>query len=180
MHVPRLHGAFIYPSFLGFLKYLLSFETNNALKIAITYFCPTSMLSSGHFKAVDAPWSLFPERTRPNCAGAEASCNSAHVESICPVSGRTPSGYLPGCMYGILTWTIYLGVIITLRPFVTRASDLMTAHDPCLLQSCAKEKSFGIEIALRHFRRGLWNSSNASEHAAIQNNQVSFRFQLCL
>ena len=37
MHVPRLHRAFIDPSFLGFLTYLLSFETNTALKITIKY-----------------------------------------------------------------------------------------------------------------------------------------------
>ena len=37
MHVPRLLRAFIDPSFLGFLTYLLSFETNTALKITIKY-----------------------------------------------------------------------------------------------------------------------------------------------
>ena len=31
--------------------------------------------------------NLSSERARSNCAGAQASCNTAHVESICPVQG---------------------------------------------------------------------------------------------
>ena len=31
---------------------------------------------------------MSPERARLNCAGAKASHNTAHVESICPVQGN--------------------------------------------------------------------------------------------
>ena len=70
-----------------FWTYILSFETNTAHKVAIKYFWPTSTLSSSllkHFFLVDL---LSPECSRSNCAGAGASWNTAHVESICPLQG---------------------------------------------------------------------------------------------
>ena len=73
--------------FWDFLKYFLTFETNTALEVAIKYFFPTSTLSNFHFKTVGSPSSLSPESARSNCAGAKASCYTAHVESICSMQG---------------------------------------------------------------------------------------------
>lgn len=63
MHFPRFQRHFLDPSFLVFLSYLLIFETNIALKVAIKHVCPMNTLSSRHFKTVGSPWPLSPERT---------------------------------------------------------------------------------------------------------------------
>ena len=46
MHVPRFIELLLIHLFWEFLTYLVSFETNTALKVAIKYFYLTSTLSS--------------------------------------------------------------------------------------------------------------------------------------
>ena len=89
MHVPRLHRTFIDPSFLGFLGFfwdLLSFETNTALKITIKY-------RQARFRVAILKQLMlldpYPQSVLAQTAQEQKhlNCNTARVESTCPVRG---------------------------------------------------------------------------------------------